>query len=102
MKQVRSLRVAVAGVGHYHAAYSPVYLELIKQHGGELVAVADSDVTLAEERARRFGGVAYGDFRHMIAEQRPDFVLGLGRERGRDGEQQGEELRPAQGAAPST
>jgi predicted dehydrogenase len=56
-----------------------VYLDLVKQHGGELVAVADSDMGLAEDRARRFGGRAYGDFRRMIAEERPDFVLGLGR-----------------------
>jgi predicted dehydrogenase len=69
----------VAGVGHYHAAFTPVYLDLIKQHGGELVAVADSNLQLAEDRASRFGGRAYGDFRRMVGEQRPDFVLGLGR-----------------------
>ena len=51
-----ALRVAVAGVGHYHAAYTPVYLDLLKQHGGELVVVSDSDLALAEDRARRFGG----------------------------------------------
>jgi predicted dehydrogenase len=73
------LRVAVAGVGHYHAAFHPVYLDLVQRHGGELVAVADSNVALAEDRARRFGAVAYGDFRRMIEEQHPDFVLGLGR-----------------------
>ena len=66
-------------MSHYHAAFAPVYLDLIKQHGGELVAVADSDLGLAEDRARRFGGLAYGDFRRMVAEERPDFVLGLGR-----------------------
>jgi predicted dehydrogenase len=73
------LRVAVAGVGHYHAAYYPVYLDLLKRFGAELVAVADSDETLARDRASRFGGVAYGDVRGMLAEQRPDFALGLGR-----------------------
>ena len=71
--------MAVAGVGHYHAAYFPVYLDLLKQHGAELVAVADSDVRLAEDRARRFGGKAYGDFRRMVETEHPDFVLGLGR-----------------------
>jgi predicted dehydrogenase len=74
-----ALRVAVAGVGHYHAAFPPVYLDLIKLHGGELVAVADSDLSIAEDRAARFGGRAYGDFRRMVEEERPDFVLGLGR-----------------------
>jgi predicted dehydrogenase len=73
------LRVAVAGVGHYHAAFTPVYLELITRHGGELVAVADSELALAEDRARRFGGRAYGDFRRMVAEEQPDLVIGLGR-----------------------
>jgi predicted dehydrogenase len=76
---VKPLRVAVAGVGHYHAAFTPVYLDLIKQHGGELVAVADSDLALAEDRARRFGGRAYGDVRRMLEIEGPDFVIGLGR-----------------------
>jgi predicted dehydrogenase len=79
MSETQPLRVAVAGVGHYHAAYYPVYLDLVKQHDGDLVAVADSDARLAEERARRFGGTAYADFRRMVEVERPDFVLGLGR-----------------------
>ena len=73
------LRVAVAGVAHYHAAYYPVYLDLIRRHGGELIAVSDSDAHLAEDRGRRFGAVAYTDSRRMVEEQRPDFLLGLGR-----------------------
>lgn len=75
----RPVRVAVAGVGHYHAAFYPVYLDLVKQHGGELVAVADSDSALAEDRARRSSGTAYGDFRRMVEQEHPDLVLGLGR-----------------------
>ncbi len=73
------LRVAVAGVGHYHAAYYPVYLDLLKRFGAELVAVSDSDEELARDRAARFGGLAYSNVPRMLAEQRPDFVLGLGR-----------------------
>jgi predicted dehydrogenase len=75
----KPLRVAVAGVGHYHAAFYPVYLDLLKQYGAELVAVSDSDAHLTEDRAARFGGAAYTDVTRMLAEQRPDFVLGLGR-----------------------
>ena len=73
------MRVAFAGVGHYHAAFTPVYLDLVKQHGGVLVAVADSNMALAEDRARRFGARPYADFRRMLDVERPDFVLGLGR-----------------------
>ena len=41
--------------------------------------MSDSDLRLAEDRARRFGGKAYGDFRRMVETEHPDFVLGLGR-----------------------
>jgi predicted dehydrogenase len=75
----RPLRVAVVGVGHYHAAYAPYYLDLLKQHGAEIGGLADPDRAVARARAARFGGAAFADYRRMLAETRPDFVLALGR-----------------------
>ena len=37
----RPKRVAVTGVGHYHAAFYPGYLELLAKHGCTVVGVAD-------------------------------------------------------------
>lgn len=85
----RPRRVVVAGVGHYHAAFYPNYLELLTKHGCEIVGVSDPDESIAAERASRCvsmarafarGGVrAFIDYREMIEHTRPDFVLALGR-----------------------
>jgi predicted dehydrogenase len=73
------LRVAVVGVGHYHAQYPPYYLDLLTKQGAEVVAVADPSGTVAEAAARRCGAAAYVDYRSMIQLTRPDLVLALGR-----------------------
>jgi predicted dehydrogenase len=73
------MKVAVAGVGHYHATYPPFYLELLKKHGVEIVGLADPDLAVAEAIAARFGGTPYVDFRTMVEEREPDLLLGLGR-----------------------
>ena len=73
------MRAAVIGVGHYHATYPPFYLDLLTQHGAEVVAVHDPDAAVAEATAARLGSAVYGDMRAMLAEARPDFILGLGR-----------------------
>jgi predicted dehydrogenase len=73
------LRVAVVGVGHYHALYPPYYVELLKRQGAEVVAVADPSGTVAEAAARRCGAAAYVDYRSMVQLTRPDLVLALGR-----------------------
>ncbi len=73
------MRAVVIGVGHYHATYPPHYLDLLKKHGVDIVAVHDPDAAVAEAVAARTGSTAYGDMRTMLAEARPDFILGLGR-----------------------
>jgi predicted dehydrogenase len=73
------MRAVVIGVGHYHATYAPFYLDLLRRHGVEIVAVHDPDVSVGEATAARIGSVAYTNARTMLAEVRPDFILGLGR-----------------------
>jgi predicted dehydrogenase len=73
------MRAVVIGVGHYHAIYPPHYLDLLRKHGVEIAAVHDPDAAVAQDTASRLGCAAYGDARAMLAEARPDFILGLGR-----------------------
>jgi len=72
-------RVGVIGVGHYHAAYPPFYLQLLAKHGARLVGVSDPDLAVAAAAAQRSWTVAFADFRAMVEETRPDLVLALGR-----------------------
>jgi predicted dehydrogenase len=74
-----TLRVAVIGVGHYHALYPPYYLELLRKQGAEVVAVAEPLGSVAEAAAQRCGARAYVDYRSMVQMTRPDLVLALGR-----------------------
>ena len=74
-----ALRVAVVGVGHYHATYPPYYLQLLAKHGARLVGVSDPNLTMAEVAAQRSWTVAFADYRTMVEETRPDLVLALGR-----------------------
>ncbi|HEU0073247.1 MAG TPA: Gfo/Idh/MocA family oxidoreductase [Dehalococcoidia bacterium] len=74
-----TLRVAVIGVGHYHALYPPYYLELLRKQGAEVVAVADPTGAVAEIAAHRCDAKAYVDYRSMVQLTRPDLVLALGR-----------------------
>jgi predicted dehydrogenase len=71
--------VAVTGVGHYHAAYYPGYLDLLRKHGCEIVGVADPDPRIAADRARLCDSVAFEDYREMLESTRPEFVVALGR-----------------------
>jgi predicted dehydrogenase len=73
------LRVAVVGVGHYHAQYPPYYLELLARQGAEVVAVADPTGSVAEAAAQRCRATAYVDYHSMVQRTRPDLVLALGR-----------------------
>jgi UDP-N-acetylglucosamine 3-dehydrogenase len=65
------MRAAVIGVGAMGCNHARVYQEIPDV---ELVAVADSDSTLAQETARLRGGRAYTDYRLMLEEMQPDVV----------------------------
>lgn len=75
------LRIAAIGVGHWHALFDAAYLKtLARMPGVRLVGVQDPDEKLAAQRAAQVGTPpVFADYRHMLAETRPDFVLALGR-----------------------
>src|SRR5262249_26212871 len=75
----RPQRVAVIGVGHYHATLAPFYLRILPNEKDAIVRGHDPDPGVAEDRARRCGSTAYTDYRTMIDKTKPDFVLSLNR-----------------------
>lgn len=75
----RPQRVAVVGVGHYHATLAPFYLRILQNEKLDIVGVHDPDRAVAEDRAKRCGSTAFTDYRQMIDKTKPDFVLSLNR-----------------------
>src|SRR5262245_58427921 len=75
------MRIAAIEVSHWHALYDSAYLRhLAAIPGAQLVAVQDPSAEVAAERAAALGGPAvFTDYRRMLAETRPDFVIALGR-----------------------
>jgi hypothetical protein len=73
----RPKRVAVSGVGPYHATLAPFYLRILQNEKLDIVGVHDPVRAVAEDRAKRCGSTAYTDYRAMIDKARPDFVLSL-------------------------
>ena len=76
-----SIRVAAIGVGHWHSLYDSAYLRhLAGMPDMQLVALHDPSAPIAGQRAAALGGPAvYTDYRRMLTEIRPDFVIALGR-----------------------
>lgn len=75
----RPQRVAVIGVGHYHATLAPVYLRILQNEKLNIVGVQDPDRAVAEDRAKLCGSVPFTDYRTMIDKTKPEFVLSLNR-----------------------
>lgn len=75
----RPQRVAVIGVGHYHATLAPYYLRILQNEKLDIVGVHDPDRAVAEDRAKRCGSTAFTDYRAMIDRTKPEFVLSLNR-----------------------
>ena len=75
----RPSRVAVIEVNHWHSTYDASYLKILQDLELNIVGVSDANRAIAEDRARRFGARAFGDYRAMIEEVRSDFVVALGR-----------------------
>jgi predicted dehydrogenase len=75
------MRVAAIGVSHWHSLYDSAYLvHLAAIPDTELVAIQDESASIAAKRAASLGNPAvYTDYRKMLAETRPDFVIALGR-----------------------
>lgn len=76
-----TIRVAAIEVSHWHALYDAAYLRhLAAMPDVRLVGLHDPSAAVAAERAAAVGGPpVYTDYRRMLEETRPDFVLALGR-----------------------
>ncbi len=79
MIDLSDIRVTVVGVGHWHAVIDARYVDHLRDLGTQLVAVADPDSAIAESRGRLFEVPSYTDFREMLSETEPDFVVALGK-----------------------
>ncbi len=75
------IRIAAIGVGHWHSLFDAAYLKtLARLPEAQLVGVQDADAAMVAQRAAQVGGPpAFTDYRDMLANTRPDFVLALGR-----------------------
>lgn len=73
------LRVAAIDVSHWHARYDAAWLPVFRDLGVTFIGMSDVSREIAEQRADDFGGKAYTDYRAMIEETKPDFVVALGR-----------------------
>lgn len=75
------MNIAAIGVTHWHALYDAAYLLMLKEiPDAHLVALHDDDAAIAAERADKLGHPAiYTDYKKMLAEVKPDFVVALGR-----------------------
>jgi predicted dehydrogenase len=72
-------RVAAIDVSHWHSAYDASYLRILRDLGCDIVGVSDRSERVARDRADRFGGTAFADYRRMIEVTKPEFVIALGR-----------------------
>ena len=76
-----SARIAAIGVSHWHSLYDSAYLRhLAGMPDTKLVALQDTSATIAAQRAAELGDPAvYTDYRRMLTDVKPDFVIALGR-----------------------
>jgi predicted dehydrogenase len=72
-------RFAVIDVSHWHSTHDAAYCRILRDLDREIVGVSDRNALIAEDRARRFGGLAFTDYRQMIEATKPEFVIALGR-----------------------
>ena len=80
-RAVSPLRVAAIEVSHWHSLYDSAYLRhLAAMPDVRIVGVQDPSAVIAAHRAKEVGGPpTFTDYRVMLDETRPDFVLALGR-----------------------
>jgi predicted dehydrogenase len=74
-------RIAAIGVSHWHSLYDSAYLRhLAAIPDTKLVALQDTSAAIAAQRAAELGDPAvYTDYRRMLTDVKPDFVIALGR-----------------------
>jgi predicted dehydrogenase len=78
-----TIRVAAVGVSHWHAVHDAAYLRhLIAMPDVKVVGIQDADPNIVAKRSAEVGGLpTFTDYKKMLAETRPDFVVALGRHR---------------------
>src|SRR5690349_9559037 len=81
--QRMTLRIAIAGAAHPHAAY--VTAEVDRYDDFQLVGVADPDRAVAERYATPYRAKVFTDHRELLDETSPDVVMvaGIYADRGR-------------------
>ncbi len=74
-------RIAAIGVSHWHSLYDSAYLRhLAGMPEMRLVGLQDTSATIAAQRAAELGDPpVYTDYRRMLTDVKPDFVIALGR-----------------------
>jgi predicted dehydrogenase len=75
------IRIAAIEVSHWHSLYDSAYLHhLAHMPEVQLVSLQDPAPEIAAQRAAALGNPPiYTDYRQMLTETRPDFVVALGR-----------------------
>ena len=78
-----TIRVAAIEVSHWHSLYDASYLRTLSRLPEvQLVGLQDPRAEVAARRAAEVGNPpVFSDYRQMLAQTRPDFVLALGRPR---------------------
>jgi len=71
-----SVRVAVAGVGHWHG---PRHVESLLAAGAKIVGVSDERESVAAKFGSQLDCPAFTDYRPMLEQTRPDFAVVMGR-----------------------
>ncbi len=72
-------RFAVIDVSHWHSTHDAAYCSVLRDLDRQIVGVSDRNPAIAADRARRFGGRPFTDYREMIDTVKPEFVIALGR-----------------------
>src|SRR5258706_9527646 len=76
-------RVAAIEVSHWHSLYDSAYLRhLAGMPDIQIVGVQDASAAIVTHRARELGHPpTFTDYRVMLEQTKPDFVVALGRHR---------------------
>ncbi|MFI5281241.1 MAG: Gfo/Idh/MocA family protein [Gemmatimonadales bacterium] len=74
------MRIAAIEVGHWHSLHDAAYLRILSGIPDvQLVGLHDPDAAVAARRAREVGDPpVFTDYRLMLAQTKPDFVVALG------------------------
>lgn len=75
----RGIRVAFAGVAHWHFSVDARYLELAQAAGVEIVGLSDDDESLAKRRGEELGCGWTVDVDDLVTRFKPDLVIALPR-----------------------